>query len=172
VICVASVGPLAGTTTVDNPMGTTDPDVPAFYTNFGKNNVDVAAPGGNADVAHADAQGNLPVTNWPWGAGIASWVWSYCAKQSLIIQRNATDPKKGDLFLTTCFTNNPNNLLNNGYIGTSQAAPHVAGLAALLIAENGRGNPAAIKNLIQSTGVPIDKAFGRSRIDVKNALGL
>jgi subtilisin family serine protease len=172
VICVSAVGPIAGTTTVDNPLGTTDPDAPAFFTNFGKNNVDVAAPGGNADVAHADGDGNLPVTNWPWGAGIASWVWSYCAKQSLIIQRNTTDPKKGDLFLTTCFTNNPNNLLNNGYIGTSQAAPHVAGLAALLIAENGRGNPAAIKNLIQNTGVPIDKSFGRSRIDVKKALGL
>jgi subtilisin family serine protease len=154
--------------TPTNPLATSDGDVPAFYTNFGKNNVDVAGPGGNADVAHADPLGNLPVTIWPWGPGIASWVWSYCAKQSLIIRRNAIDPKKGDLFLTTCFTRR----LNNGYIGTSQAAPHVTGLAALLIAENGRGNPAAIKKLIQKSGVPIDKAFGRSRIDVKNALGL
>jgi subtilisin family serine protease len=172
VICVASVGPLSGTTTTADPLGTSDPDVPAFYTNFGKNNVDVAAPGGNADVANADVNGNLPVTNWPWGPGIASWVWSYCAKQLLIIRRNALDPKKGDLFLTTCFTSNVNLLLNNGYIGTSQAAPHVAGLAALLIAENGKGNPAAIKKLIQNSGVPIDRSFGRSRIDVKKALGL
>ena len=172
VICVASVGPLAGTTTAGNPLGTSDPNVPAFYTNFGKNNVDVAAPGGNADIANADAKGNLPVTNWPWGPGIASWVWSYCAKHSLIIQRNATDPKKGDIFLTTCFTTNVNLLLNNGYIGTSQAAPHVAGLAALLIAENGRGNPQQIKRLIQKSGTPIEGSFGRSIINVKNALGL
>ena len=168
VICVAAVGPIAGMGTTTDPLATSDPDVPAFYTNFGQNNVDVAAPGGNADIAHADAAGNLPVTIWPWGPGIASWVWSYCAKQSLIIRRSTADPKKGVLFLTTCF----NRRLNNGYIGTSQAAPHVAGLAALLIAENGKGNPAAIKKLIQRSGVPIDKAFGGTRIDVKNALGL
>jgi hypothetical protein len=169
VICVASVGPLSGMATPAAPLATSNPDEPAFYTNFGKNNVDVAAPGGNADVANADADGNLPVTVWPWGPGIASWVWSYCAKQSLIIQRSAADPKKGVLFLTTCFTR----LRNQGYVGTSQAAPHVAGLAALLIAEKiGKGNPAAIKRLIQTSGVPIDKAFGGSRIDVKNALGL
>ena len=167
VICVSSVGPTSGMATITDPWATSDPDVPAYYTNFGKNNVDIAAPGGNADAAH-----NFPVTNWPWGAGIASWVWSYCAKQSLIIQRNKIDPKKGDLFLTTCYTTNVNNLLNNGYIGTSQAAPHVAGLAALLIAENGKRNPEQIKKLIQKSGDPIDKAFGRSRINVRNALGL
>jgi subtilisin family serine protease len=172
VICVSAVGPIAGTTTSTNPLGTSNPDVPAFYTNFGKNNVDVAAPGGNADIAHADANGNLPVTNWPWGAGIASWVWSYCSKESLIIQRNKLDPKKGDIFLTTCFTPIVANLLNNGYIGTSQASPHVSGLAALLVAENGKGNPEKIKSLIQKSGVRFDKNFGRSRIDVKNALGI
>jgi hypothetical protein len=99
-------------------------------------------------------------------------VWSYCSKESLIIQRNAVDPKKGDLFLTTCFTPIVANLLNNGYIGTSQASPHVSGLAALLVAENGKGNPEKIKALIQKSGVRFDKNFGRSRIDVKNALGL
>lgn len=168
VICVSSVGPIAGMSTTSDPLATSDPDEPAFYTNFGKNNVDVAGPGGNADVAHADAAGNLPVTIWPWGPGIASWVWSYCAKQSLIIRRNATDPKKGDLFLTTCYIRR----LNNGYVGTSQAAPHVAGLAALLIAENGRGNPQQIKRLIQKSADPINAAYGRGRINVKNALGL
>ena len=169
VICVASVGPLSGMATPAEPLATSNPDVPAFYTNFGKNNVDVAAPGGNADIANADAKGNLPVTMWPWGPGIASWVWSYCAKQSLIIQRSTADPKKGVLFLTACFSRR----LNNGYIGTSQAAPHVAGLAALLIADKiGKGNPMAVKQLIQTSGVPIDRAFGGSRIDVKNALGL
>ncbi len=53
VICVASVGPV----TVDG-----NPDLPAFYTNFGRRSIDVAAPGGNADLD------NLPITNWPWGS--------------------------------------------------------------------------------------------------------
>lgn len=158
VICVSSVGPR---------LATSDADEPAYYTNFGKNNVDVAAPGGNADAANG-----FTVSAWPWGNDIASWVWSYCAKDLLIIQRNKVDPKKGDLFLTTCFTSNVNLLRNNAYIGTSQASPHVAGLAALLIAENGKGNPQQIKQLIQKSGDPLDKAFGRSRINVKNALGI
>ena len=170
VICVSAVGPQFG-----SDLGTSAENTPAFYTNFGQNNVDVAAPGGNADAAH-----NFTRSVWPWSdptkpltfGDAASWVWSYCAKQSLIIQRSTADPTKGNLFLTPCFTFNQALLLNNGYIGTSQAAPHVAGLAALLIAENGRGNPYRIKQLIQKTGVATSKALGRGRIDVAAALGL
>jgi lantibiotic leader peptide-processing serine protease len=164
VICVSAVGPGLG-----SEIGTPAADAPAFYTNFGKNNVDVAAPGGNAKFV----KGVPAVSSWPWGLDIASWVWSYCAKQSLIIERNEADPTKGDLFLTTCFTANTNaSLLNNGYIGTSQASPHVAGLAALLIAENGKGNPNLIKQLIQKSGAATSRDVGRGRIDVKAALGL
>jgi hypothetical protein len=163
VICVSSVGPTLATSE--------NLDEPAFYTNFGKNSVDIAAPGGNADAAH----GFTP-SRWPWtapapgpfnGNDVASWIWAYCAKQKLVIVKNA-DGVHGDLFLTACTAGNrifP-------YIGTSQAAPHVAGLAALLIAENGKGNPQQIKRLIQKSADPIDAAYGRGRISVKNALGL
>jgi subtilisin family serine protease len=54
----------------------------------------------------------------------------------------------------------------------SQASPHVAGLAALLIAEFGKGNPQQIKNIMQKSADPIDPAYGSGRINVKNALGL
>jgi subtilisin family serine protease len=161
VVCVSSVGL---TTWTGNP------DVPAFYTNYGMNAVNVAAPGGNASF---NADGTLKVTNgWPWGTGpqqqgTASWVWSYCSRFSLIIQR-AADKVHGDLFLTSCFST----LLLNGYIGTSQASPHVAGLAALLIAENGKGQPQQIKHLIEKSADPVNSALGRGRINVAAALGL
>lgn len=171
VVCVSSVGPTLGMVTPTAPLATNDPDQPSFFTNFGKNSVDVAAPGGNADAAH----GFTP-SRWPWSApaplpftgnDIASWVWSFCAKHRLIIQKNV-DGVNGNLFLTACVAGNR----LTGFIGTSQASPHVAGLAALLIAENGKGNPQQIKRLIQKSADPIDGAFGRGRISVKNALGL
>lgn len=157
VICVSSVGP----TVVDG-----NPDLPAFYTNFGKNNVDIAAPGGNAGTVRS---------RWPWSLpgdlranDVASFVWSYCARLSLIILPNVTNPDNGDLYLTTC----SQTLLLNGYFGTSQASPHVAGLAALLVAELGKGNPDAIKKQIQRSADPVHPALGHGRINVQRALGL
>jgi len=168
VICVSSVGPARGT-----DIGTPAENAGAFYTNFGQGSVDVAAPGGNGAL---DATGHLIPSRWPWSApapapftsnDVASWVWSYCAKQTLVIQKNA-DGVHGDLFLTSCIAGNR----LTGFIGTSQASPHVAGLAALLIAENGKGNPNQIKNLIQKSAVGTDRSLGRGRISVSNALGL
>ena len=151
VICVSSVGPI-----VSGGNG----DLPAYFTNYGKNSVDIAGPGGNAGTV---------VTAWPYGPGTASFVWSYCAKQRLVITRLAPpNGRFGSLSLTACIAGNR----ISGFIGTSQAAPHVAGLAALLVAENGKGNPAKIKQQIQQSAAPIDPAFGRGRIDVKAALGL
>jgi len=155
VICVSSVGP---------PLATsTNLDTPAFYTNYGKNSVDIAAPGGNAQFT---ASGAIVPSAWPWGTDIASWVWSFCAKQSLVIQK-AADGINGNIFLTACAAGNR----LTGNIGTSQASPHVAGLAALLIAE-GVTDPSAIKQRIIKSANPINSAYGRGRINVKAALGL
>jgi len=61
--------------------------------------------------------------------------------------------------------------------GTSFAAPTVAGLAALLVAQLGHGNPALIRaRILQSAddlGEPgTDPYYGRGRINVARALGL
>jgi hypothetical protein len=149
VICVSSVG---ATVSGGNP------DIPSYFTNYGKNSVDIAAPGGNTGTT---------ASVWPWGNGTSSWVWSYCAKQTLVIVR-APNGVDGQLFSAGCASGG----FLTGYIGTSQASPHVAGLAALLVAEYGKGNPARIKQQIQQSADVIDPALGRGRINVARALGL
>jgi len=138
-------------------------DTPSFYTNFGRSAISVAAPGGNADAAH-----NFPVSAWPWGNDIASWVWSLCSKTLIAGFAEDGTPK-----LTACTAGNR----LTGSIGTSQAAPHVAGLAALLISERGHGQPQQIKQLIEQSADDLgqrgtDPFFGRGRINVARALGL
>jgi subtilisin family serine protease len=150
VVCVSAVGP----TTVSG-----NPDEPAFYTNYGRKSIDVAGPGGNA--------GPTP-SLWPYGMGNASYVWSYCSKTRL-----AGFTPAGVPILTACAAGNR----VTGYIGTSQATPHVAGLAALLVAENGHARPQQIKKLIEQSSDDLgppgrDPYYGHGRINVAKALGL
>lgn len=89
-----------------------------------------------------------------WGA-----IWAACAPTSLIIPECAS----GDYAV--------------GLGGTSMAAPHVAGLAALLVEDIGHGHPQRIKNRLQQTaddlGEPgTDPQYGKGRINVAKALGL
>lgn len=156
VVCVSSVGPVTALLNQDQP---------AFYSNFGRQAISVAAPGGSADLSSGDgsAAHPFPKSPRPWGNDFASWVWSFCAKQTLAGFTAAQVP-----ILAGCQSGR----FLTGFIGTSQASPHVAGLAALLIAEFGKGNPNQIKQRMEKTGDPIDPAYGRGRINVKNAVGL
>lgn len=155
VICVAAVGPTTySATSVPQFNG----DVPAWYSYYGRSAISVAAPGGNYSPVASP-----PVSVWPWGSGVASYVWSYCPKDLIASFTTAGVP-----VLTACAAGNR----ISGYIGTSQAAPHVAGLAASLMAELGTGDPQVIKQIIELSSDPIDPAYGRGRINVKNALGL
>ena len=157
VVCVSAVGP-ASAAGLENSGS----DEPSYYTNFGRSAISVAGPGGNGDGAHG-----LPKTQWPWGLDRASWVYSLCARnfiQTFTATGTPVRPCSVGLFIT-------------GAIGTSQATPHVAGLAALLVAEHGHGNPSQIKHLIEQSaddlGQPgTDPFYGRGRINVAKALGL
>jgi lantibiotic leader peptide-processing serine protease len=140
------------------------PDVPSFFTNFGRSAISVAGPGGNAQL---DAQGNPVASAWPWGTDIASWVWSYCSKTRLAFDASGNPAFAG------CQAGNR----LTGYIGTSQATPHVAGLAALLVSVQGHGHPAQIANAIQQSADDLgqngaDPYYGKGRINVARALGL
>jgi len=172
VVCVSSVGL---TTWIGSG------DATAYYTNFGRNSASVAAPGGN-QLLNAAQTAALVTPGWPWaisptnplGNDVASWVWSFCSKTrigswtipALVVPPAPQPPAVPNL--TICSLGNR----LTGFIGTSQAAPHVAGLAALLVAKHGHGQPQTIKHMIEQSGDGIDPALGRSRINVKNALGL
>jgi subtilisin family serine protease len=153
VICVSATGPLDETKLIGI-------DDPAWFTNFGRSRIDVAAPGGNYAF---DDKGNLKT---------AAFVYSLCSRSSADLVKDEKTQKVTALVAGAC----SRNLLVAGQIGTSQASPHVAGLAALLVAEHGR-NPALIRDIITSTADDLgqsgtDPFYGRGRVNVKRALGL
>ena len=150
-ICVAATGAISSGPTQEGPF--VSPDAPAIYSNYGRSAINVAAPGGNYSL---NASGAI--------VGI-SYVWSLCPRLTAAEFDEAAGVSKA---VGPCSI--------WGYVGTSQASPHVAGLAALLVETHGR-NPNAIRNTIERTADKLgasgnDPHYGKGRINVARALGV
>ncbi|HVH67392.1 MAG TPA: S8 family serine peptidase [Gemmatimonadales bacterium] len=152
VICVAATGPTSDANASnpdpnlvrDGPW--TNVDAPAFYTNFGRSAIDVAAPGGNSSFGPPLAP----------PAGRSVFVWAACSQTSRIV--------------IGC-----SNISIVGAQGTSMAAPHVSGTAALLVSILGR-NPSQIKARIEQSadhvaGNGTTPFYGKGRLNVARAVG-
>jgi serine protease len=130
---------------------TTERGCEADYSNAG-HQVDVSAPGGGADAPNDDN----------------AWDAAHCDPDS---------PGR-DIYQQT-FTSGIRHFgLPSGYEGTSMAAPHVTGVAALLIASRRLGShpsPSAIEQRLKQTARDIgspgpDERYGYGLIDARAAL--
>ena len=86
-------------------------------------------------------------------------MWAACSRTSLLV----TDCQNSDEVL--------------GLLGTSMAAPHVSGLAALIVEDVGHGKPSQVKARLQQSAEDLgpsgtDPFYGKGRISVPRALGL
>ncbi|MGK2961878.1 MAG: S8 family serine peptidase [Gemmatimonadaceae bacterium] len=157
VICVSATGPTSSGPAFLGPF--VNPDAPAIYSDYGRSAINVAAPGGNYSLGiigeGEDAQTVI--------VGV-SYVWSLCPRlTAAYYDRTAGFVKEyGACGLW-------------GFLGTSQASPHAAGLAALLVQQHGR-NPGTIRDVMQSTADKLGKSgndprLGKGRINVARAVG-
>lgn len=151
VISVSSTGPTGW------GFGMTNFSQPAYYTDYGKSLVSLAAPGGSIGLAVVD--GNLaPCTV----TGTFTSITNICA---------AFD----QIFSTVRGTSVAS---YNWSQGTSMAAPAVAGVAALIIEANGGNmNPLQVRAALQQSAEDLgkpgnDEYYGQGWVNAAKAVGI
>lgn len=120
----------------------------ASYSNYGRSAINVAAPGGTGSGVAANQRQRGFVTAACSRAAISAGL-SVCGTGTFVIGAN----------------------------GTSMAAPHVSGLAALIVENVGKDKPSQVKSILQQSaddlGQPgTDPIYGKGRINVPAAIGL
>jgi lantibiotic leader peptide-processing serine protease len=123
------------------------------------NVVCVSATGPDDQIVWYSNYGRSAVTVAAPGGTINDRVWAACSRTSLLVP----------------FCQDSDEVL--GLLGTSMAAPHLSGLAALLVEDIGHGKPSQIKARLQQSAEDLgqpgtDPYYGKGRISVPRALGL
>lgn len=142
VMSISATGPLGWAV---NPN--TNLNEPAFYTNYGLNSIDLAAPGGNVDFDLLDA-GSL--------CNVGGWV-APCYVFDLVFSTGS----QGSWYWSA---------------GTSMAAPYVSGVAALVIGASEKDlTPAQVESILRKSAEDIGKPgkdpyFGHGMVNAYNAV--
>ena len=131
--------------------------IPSFFTTYcdAAHVICVAATGRNDAPASYTNFGRSAIDVSAPGGDAGAWVYALCPQSSLLFNC------RGGYY-------------SLGVAGTSQAAPHVAGLAALAVQDVGR-DPAKVKAYIRNSADAIDGGnsahHGKGRINVGRAVG-
>jgi len=156
--------------------------VAAAGNNGAANGTGTPACGSKVIAVAATYDKNYPNCDFP---SQTSFNWGFCVDNNPVVDQRACFSNRStkiDVAAPGCiiFSDNAGVAAGNGligYCGTSQATPHVAGLAALILSEDPSLTPAQVQGYIRSGAIDkgtagFDTSYGYGRIDVINSLNL